>query len=124
MRRALAISLLWLFSLALIAPLFAPDAAAANLPACCRRMGSHHCGMSADTGSQRGLHIDIVAEKCPCTPAVTATFHLTVVAASPGCAQFAEVVSHPANHAQTTARYRISFDRSRQKRGPPAFFFL
>jgi hypothetical protein len=43
-RRAIAFSLMVLFSLTLIAPLFAPDADA-NLPACCRRNGKHHCMM-------------------------------------------------------------------------------
>jgi hypothetical protein len=35
-------------------------------------------------------------------------------------AHFCEVVSHPAIHAQVDARYRVSFDRTRQKRGPPS----
>jgi hypothetical protein len=30
------------------------------------------------------------------------------------------VVSHPAGIAQTEARYRVNFNRSRQKRGPPS----
>jgi hypothetical protein len=32
---------------------------------------------------------------------------------------FAELVSHPSIHRQTEAKYRVSFSRSRQKRGPP-----
>lgn len=35
-------------------------------------------------------------------------------------ATFAAIVSHPTAHAQTEARYRISFSRSSQKRGPPS----
>jgi hypothetical protein len=33
---------------------------------------------------------------------------------------FAEVVSHPAAHAQTEAWARVALDGARQKRGPPA----
>jgi hypothetical protein len=36
--------------------------------------------------------------------------------------RFAEIVAHPSAQPQTEARYRISFGRSRQKRGPPSFF--
>jgi hypothetical protein len=44
MRRAITISLMMLSSWTLIAPPFAPDADA-NLSACCRRNGTHHCMM-------------------------------------------------------------------------------
>jgi hypothetical protein len=122
-RRGLAISLLLLFSVSLISPLFASDTAA-SLPACCRRMGKHHCEMSSEAGTQKSVSIGIVAEKCPCTPAVPSAFHLIVFAPPDNGAAFADLVSHPAIHAQTLAQYRISFDRSRQKRGPPILFLL
>ncbi|HLH36648.1 MAG TPA: hypothetical protein VKX41_18395 [Alloacidobacterium sp.] len=125
MRRALSIWLLWLFSFSLIWPIFAPNATAANLPLCCRRMGSHHCGVPSDgTGAARSIRISIIAEKCPCGSAAPAAFHLTILAPPSSGAGFAEIVSHPAIHAQTLAQYRISFDRSRQKRGPPADFLV
>ena len=65
MRRAIAISLMMLFSWTLMAPLFVPDADA-SLPACCRRNGKHHCNMARMSGQadgQRGF--TTVAEKCP-----------------------------------------------------------
>jgi len=34
---------------------------------------------------------------------------------------FSELASHPAIHAQAAAQLRVSFDRSRQKRGPPSW---
>lgn len=41
---------------------------------------------------------------------------------APGIRQavFAGLTRHPAISPQTQAAYRISYDRSRQKRGPPA----
>ena len=123
MRRSLAISLLLFFSLSLIAPLVAPEAAEASLPACCRRDGKHHCAMS-DIGAQQGKRVSIVAEKCPYAPAAPVAFHLSVFSSPANDSVFAALVSHPAVHAQTAAQYRISFDRSRQKRGPPTLFFL
>jgi hypothetical protein len=123
-RRLLAISLLLLFSFLLVSPLLASDVVEANLPACCRRAGKHHCAMSFDAGSQQGRSISIVAEKCPCAPAVPATFHLSVFAPPADDAVFAGLASHPAIHTQIEAQYRISFDRARQKRGPPTLFFL
>ncbi len=38
---------------------------------------------------------------------------------APGALSFAAVRSHPALVAQIEARYRIAFDRTRLKRGPP-----
>lgn len=60
--------------------------------------------------------------KCPSYPkaiAVAGTGRLFVVQAE---MRFADVVAHPTARPQTEARYRISFDRSRQKRGPPTYF--
>lgn len=123
-RRLFAITLMLLFSFSLIAPLFAPDAAAASLPACCRRGGKHQCAMLSGTGSQQGASISILAEKCPYAPEAPATIHLSIIAPSAGDAVFAGLISHPAVHAQIAAQYRISFDRSRQKRGPPSLILL
>ncbi|QNI31349.1 hypothetical protein H7849_20030 [Alloacidobacterium dinghuense] len=122
MRRLLAISLLMVFSFSLISPLLASDAVNASLPACCRRAGKHHCAMDADT--QQGKSISIIAEKCPYAPAAQVVFHLSIFAPPADAAVFAGLTQHPAIHAQTAARYRISFDRSRQKRGPPSLILL
>jgi hypothetical protein len=57
MRRAIAISLMMLFSWTLIAPFYARDSGA-NLPACCRKNGKHHCAMHTIdqlAGNQRGV---------------------------------------------------------------------
>lgn len=121
-RRALSISLLLLFSFTLMSPLLASDVVQANLPACCRRAGKHHCAMP-DSNSEQRKSVGIVAEKCPYIPAAIAALHLPVLAPPAKAAVFAGLIAHPI-HAQMAAQYRISFDRSRQKRGPPSRILL
>ena len=120
MRRAIAISLMMLFSWTLMAPLFAQDSDA-SLPACCRKNGKHHCNMgmmASHSDGQRGF--TTVAEKCPCRPSSASATHSPRVKAEMERFYYAEVVSHPARCPQTEALYRVSLLRSHQKRGPPA----
>jgi hypothetical protein len=121
MRRAISLSLLLMFSWLLIAPFLAPDAEA-NVPACCRRHGKHHCMMSRmeRLGSQKGF--SSVTEKCPRFPAGTCAVHSAAFKPEADERFYAEVVRHPACAAQTEALFRIAFLRSHQKRGPPALF--
>ncbi|HEY0795354.1 MAG TPA: hypothetical protein VGD64_06195 [Acidisarcina sp.] len=115
MRRALSIWMVVLFSLPLIAPAFASEAEA-NVPVCCRRHGVHHCmAMSSDPGKQSS-----VGAKCPMSAASSYTLQLHPVFAAQPQSAWSPMVAHPASKAQTEARYRIAFSRSRQKRGPPA----
>jgi len=123
-RRVLSISMLLLFSFSLISPLIGSDAVEANLPACCRRGGKHHCALLSESLSKQGKSIGIIAEECPFTPAVPAVAHFSAIVPPIGDAVFAGLISHPAIHPQTAAKYRISFDRSRQKRGPPSLILL
>jgi hypothetical protein len=119
-RRLLAISLLFLFSLPLISPLLGDGVAEASLPACCRRSGKHHCEMpDASTATSRS-GAGAVQEKCPYAPAAPAILILPSFTPSTAAAIFAGITSHPAIAAQAEAQLRISFDRARQKRGPPA----
>lgn len=60
-----------------------------------------------------------IGEKCPCFPRATAVTGSTVTFASGVFLFYAEALSHPACFSQVEAQYRISFDRARQKRGPP-----
>jgi hypothetical protein len=100
-----------------IAPaLYADDTS--KLPACCRRLGAHHCA--------------IIAAQLPLGAAVRGVcdqYGFPTVLAPPGCAKAA---IHRASHADAFALWnasiapersltllRISFGRSRQKRGPP-----
>ena len=73
-------------------------------------------------GMQGGTGLRSLQAKCPRYPkavAVADAGHLLVVPSQSG---FVGIVAHPSTRRQTEARYRISFGRSRQKRGPPAFF--
>jgi hypothetical protein len=120
MRQFQAVLLLVSFSLSLIGPVVSADSES-QLPACCRRNGKHHCGMKqADDELSSGRPINAIKRTCPDFPSGPSgpsgskapllhrddTIELSVL-------------SHPAGHVQTEARYRISFSRSSQKRGPP-----
>ncbi len=76
------------------------------------------------SGSPQGENISVVAEKCLYSPALSTALHLPIYSAPVGASVFAELYSHSAVHAQTEAKYRISSDRSRQKRGPPTLILL
>jgi hypothetical protein len=119
MRRAIAISLMMLFSWTLTAPFFAPDNQA-SLPACCRRNGKHHCSarmMGLLAGSQRGF--TTVAEKCPRCPLNASSTNSPQYQVESAAAIYVEFVTYPAIAPQSEAVYPISSLRSHQKRGPP-----
>jgi hypothetical protein len=128
LRRLLAITLLALLGLPLAQPLFALTAKSdANLPACCRRGGKHHCMENMAERSQsasRDSQFQAPAEKCPYCPASVAVIHGDAFVPPTSQAVFAALIAHPAVVAQTESKLRISRNRSRQKRGPPASFSL
>ena len=115
-KNAIAISLMVLFSLPLVSSLF--GTAEATVPVCCRRDGRHHCAMPPEESNQ-GSGVQVVREKCPYTPAAPAVVLLPSFKPSPLAMFFAGIAQHPAVFPQTDAQRRISFDRTRQKRGPP-----
>jgi hypothetical protein len=120
MRRLIAFLLLAVLGSAISAPLFAYSSAKANdLPACCRKNGKHHCMMTAAGGLSSQASVSAVPEKCPCFPKDSSPAVDTVSLLPNSTAFYAGALSHPACFAQVEAHYRISFDRSRQKRGPP-----
>jgi hypothetical protein len=119
MRRAIALTLLALFSWMLMAPLFAPDAEAA-LPPCCRRHGKHHCMMQrllAMSGQPGGPAA--VQERCPCQPsgggAVQSRMYAAVAARrlQTGLAQPARLPE------RRETPHQSFFIRNHPKRGPP-----
>ena len=120
MRRAIAISLMMLFSWTLIAPLVAVDADA-NLPACCRGKGKCHCRMykrGERNSHQKGFAA--VAAKCPCSPASACAVHSSTYKPEAAGAFYSETVFRSARAPRTEAHSRITFLGSHPKRGPPA----
>jgi len=128
MRRLLSISLLLLLVLPIVSPLFAATPSEANLPACCRRNGKHHCTMGATMGAalqqsssqSPTTQSSTLREKCPYLLTVQAPAHLLFTPDEILASLHTGILSQPAVHAQTEALLKISFDRARSKRGPPA----
>ena len=123
-RRIVCITLLLLVGLPLISPLFAATRAVSDLPACCRRDGRHHCMMlSVDqTLTTGGAHHHFMAmhERCPFDPAAVQTTGVHLLSSPRPQAIAAALHNNCAFRiTQAEALYRISFDRARQKRGPP-----
>ena len=126
LRRLIAISLLAMLGLQFVPPLLAlTTRSETNLPACCRRNGRHHCMMGmAERGQHTSRDPQFTAppEKCPHGPAAVVVTHGNAFAPPLAQAIFAGVIAHPAITAQTKSKLRISLNRARQKRGPPASF--
>jgi hypothetical protein len=107
-----------LFGFPLILPAIRVDSEA-KLPACCRRNGKHHCSVP-DAAQRHDASGAAVREKCSQysgASAIPAYSNATLLNAT--LAFYSSLVKHPAVHSQTEALQRISFSRSRQKRGPP-----
>jgi len=122
-RRLFSITLLLLFSLPLITPLFAlggtPES---RLPACCRRNGAHHCMMSSEqmANLEVGHHFRTARSKCPMFPQAIAPVHHEALGIHMASAFYAGLLSHPAQFHQVEAWARVALDGARQKRGPPS----
>jgi hypothetical protein len=120
MRRWLAIPMLLLFFLPLVSGFLGAGVSDASLPACCRRNGKHSCSMMGEASPENSRGLSAVRDKCPCSPAGLAVLVLPAFTPGASAAIYAGLVQHPAVASQTEARRRISYDRSRQKRGPPS----
>jgi hypothetical protein len=121
MQRVSAILLLVFVSFSLIAPSVRPDAGS-KLPPCCRKNGQHHCSMDPAVHDEQAsaTAIQSVSAKCPLFPNGGAAPASGVAGVPrPAVLFFAAIASHPTAHAQTEAQFRVSFSRTRQKRGPP-----
>jgi hypothetical protein len=122
MRSRFAILLLALFSFALLSPVFG-GAADANLPACCRHRGKHHCSMPTDSDASQSAPAFTSNAKCPLYPGI---------ALYPGnsiAAQVARTISLPFtdNWQALSAHYLRTGEHSLRatahyKRGPPTSF--
>lgn len=120
MRRLLASALMLAFFSPLIAPAFTASVNEADLPACCRRDGKHHCMMYRMAMGLAPWPYRTVQDKCPYSPfahLAILIFHGYFSHKPPAAAAHMAVLA--ARVRQAEAGYRISFSRSRQKRGPP-----
>jgi len=123
MRRAIAISLMMLFSWTLIAPLLTLDAEANHCACWCCKHGMHRCmckmhRMARQAGNQKGF--TTVSEKCPCSPASVCTVYSPTYKPEAIKRFYAVVVFNPVRAPRSEARNRILFLRGHPKRGPPA----
>ena len=120
--RAIALALLLVLAGNTALPAFFADPQA-NLPACCRRDGKHHCAMM-DMAQQQEDNAgpSWTAAKCPQFPKNSAPF-CTVKPAPPQPSTLVTglVSGQPTVKAHAEVLYRVSHSRTRQKRGPPSF---
>jgi hypothetical protein len=122
MRRGIAI----LVFVAVALPVWAAAAAWAwdspfTVPACCRRDGKHHCSMLVHLTSQNTdpSGAAISSNACPYRSGAQTWSSGNASYSNPPAEYFGELRSHPAVHAQTQAKFRISAIRANLKRGPP-----
>jgi hypothetical protein len=118
-RRVWAYLLAMIFGFSPVAPgLLAKDNP--DVPACCRRLGAHHCAFLA-MQLPLGPALKGVCDDYGRSPAVLAppeSIKRAVLKAPP--AVVAVVASYHSPATQTVARYCLSFSRSHHKRGPPS----
>ena len=126
-RRLLSILLFWATLFPMIAPALTTGAIAqSTLPACCRRGGQHHCEMSPEVRAlllhelDGSTHIGAKPEPCPYRQRSLVASHLETLAAKADLTYAALALRQPTAAAQAECLRRVSFDRSRQKRGPPS----
>jgi hypothetical protein len=122
-RRLLALSLLLLLSFPLAAPLFALSAnSEANLPACCRRNGAHHCAMKMQrtgTAAQQTTAFS-TPMKCPFYPGAATLVRHNDARLHSVAGLLIETVDDPVIKLTSYTHVRIDLDTAWQKRGPPA----
>jgi hypothetical protein len=90
-----------------------------KLPACCRRDGKHHCAMMDAAGFSSEREMRALPEQCPFRTQAVTLGHVTSYLPGASAVHYSELTSHPAIHAQVRAAFRISEERTHQKRGPP-----
>lgn len=124
MRRLLAVGVLCVTGWWPVAPLLSSASATPQLPLCCRAHGKHGCALSrlhqGVPGSNAQPAIRSLCDQWPFLLPVSSTAVSTSVFL-PQTRQvlMAAIASHPVIQVQTESRFQVSFERSRQKRGPP-----
>jgi|SRR3954447_569821 hypothetical protein len=112
--------------IALLFPVLLPLLVHANsqadprVPACCRRDGKHHCGMTESEANQPEKNFRQAHSSCPYRTAFLTVSHSVGLYPPATARLYAALISHPAIHAQVTANLLVAASRSHQKRGPPS----
>lgn len=120
MRRLLAFALLLFFNAPLISPLFAlAPTSDANLPACCRRNGAHHCNMQMAQSASNDPAFSSIPGKCPAYPRPATLIRITHAQAQSEARRVSAsaAVTHITPQAETHSK--AAFTSPYQKRGPP-----
>ncbi len=124
MRRALATLLVWVFGYSLAGPALV-GGAEADVPACCRRDGKHHCAMMDMDGDAAGAtpsghRAKAQAAKCPHYPNGGAVPpHGGAALAAAGESKCGAAAPLQAAGPEAEDGRRTLSGRSHQKRGPP-----
>jgi hypothetical protein len=118
----MSITLLLLFCLPQIVPLFALGSTPeSRLPACCRMHGKHHCMMSMEEMQAllSGNHFTPVPSKCPLFPKAVSPVPNQVLYFDQAAVLSDEFLSLPTQSRQPEASARVALEGARHKRGPP-----
>jgi hypothetical protein len=121
-RSSLAALLAAIVSFPLMLPMLSP-APESNVPACCRKDGKHACSMMSKAASHHdnAPAVSLKKEVCPLFPTgKTSPASARVSTVPPAQALSAQLLTFMSAPEQMEARYRVSFNRSWQKRGPPS----
>ena len=113
-RRFLSIMMLLLSAFPLVAPALGQTAPQAHVLLCCRMMGAHHCMTVTYT------QVPVVHPHCPALQGASSPAHTAAWIISTAHETSVANTIEALKVRQVEAGYRISFYRSRQKRGPPA----
>lgn len=119
MRRLLSMALSTMLMLALLLPLAAPalgQSAVATVPLCCRTHGAHKCMLHRSENNDSPM----VAARCPMQTQQSAPGHAADWLVGGQRFDAAGTSVSALRVRQVEAGFRISFYRSRQKRGPPS----
>jgi hypothetical protein len=126
MRRILSIFFVLLFGLGPLSAALGTEEDT-RIPACCRRLGAHHCAISMGRAATMaeaasGRHIVKAPATCPLFPGYTAATASAPQALTASPLSLPSLLTQSHSPAASRAAARLSQIRTRASRGPPASF--